>query len=82
MVDLLDTIISTEYSWITPFISSDEDGYITAEWYEEERELHIQIRENEAEYLQVWGINIDLEMSEGFLSRDNYLTLWKWLLHE
>ena len=83
MVDLLDTIISAEYTWITPFIFSDEDGYITAEWYEEERELHIQIRENEAEYLRVWGINIDSEMCEGFLSRDNYLTHWKWLLlHE
>ena len=81
MVDLLDTIISAEYSWITPFISSDENGYVTVEWYEEERELHIQIRENDAEYLQVWGINIDSDMSEGFLNRDNYLMLWEWLLH-
>ena len=81
MEDLLNTIISAEYSWITPFISSDADGYITAEWYEEEQELHIQIGENEAEYLQVWGTNIDSEMHEDFLSRDDYLTLWEWLLH-
>jgi hypothetical protein len=82
MEDMLDTIISAEHSWITPFISSDEDGYITAEWYEGERELHIQIGENEPEYLQVWGINIDSEMHEDFLSRDDYLMLWEWLLHE
>ena len=81
ILDLLDTVISTQHSWITPFISSDEDGYVTVEWYEEERELHIQIAENEAEYLQVWGINIDSDMSEGFLNRDNYLMLWEWLLH-
>ena len=81
MEDLLNTIISAEHSWITPFISSDADGYITAEWYEEEQELHIQIGENEAEYLQVWGTNIDSEMHEDFLSRDDYLTLWEWLLH-
>jgi hypothetical protein len=79
--ELLDTIISAGHPWLTPFISSDEDGYVTAEWYEEERELHIQIGENEAEYLQIWGTNIDTEMHEGFLSRDNYLTLWEWLLH-
>ena len=81
MVDLLDTIISAEYSWITPFISSDEDGDITAEWYEGERELHLLIRENEAEYLRVWGTNIDIEMHEDFLSRDDYPTLWEWLLY-
>ena len=81
MEELSDTIISAEHPWITPFISSDEDGYVTAEWYEEERELHIQIGENEAEYLQIWGTNIDTEMHEDFLSRDNYLTLWEWLLH-
>ena len=81
VVDLLDIIISAGYSWITPFISSDEDGYITVEWYEEERELHLLIGENETEYLRVWGTNIDTDMDEGFLNRDNYLTLWEWLFH-
>ena len=81
VIDLLDTIISAQYSWITPFISSDEDGYITVEWYEEEQELHLLIGENEAEYLRVWGTNIDTDMDEGFLNRDNYLALWEWLFH-
>ena len=79
--EFFDTIIGMKYPWITPFISSNEDGYITAEWYEEEREVHILIRENEAEYLQVWGINIYTEMHEDFLSRDDYPKLWEWLLH-
>lgn len=81
ILDFLDTIISAEHLWITPFISSDEDGCVTVEWYEEERELHLLIGENEAEYLQVWGINIDSDMNEGFFSCDNYLMLWEWLLH-
>ena len=81
VVDLFESIISEGYSWLTPFISSDQDGYITAEWYKGERELHLQIGENEAEYLQVWGTNIDTEMQEGLLGRDNYLTLWEWLFH-
>ncbi len=79
--DLLDTIISAEHPWFTPFISSDEDGYVTVEWYEDERELHLLIGENEAEYLQVWGINIDTEMHEGTFSHNDYLTHWEWLLH-
>ena len=81
MEEFFDTIIGMKHPWITPFISSNEDGYVTAEWYEEERELHILIRENEAEYLQVWGINIYTEMREDFLSRDDYPKLWEWLLH-
>ena len=79
--ELFDTIISAEHPWIPPFISSDEDGYVTVEWYEEERELHLLVGENEAEYLRVWGTNIDTNMDEGFLNRDNYLALWEWLFH-
>lgn len=79
--ELLDTIIYAGHPWHSPFISSDEDGFITAAWYEEERELHILISKNETEYLQVWGTNIDTEMHEDYLSRDDYLRLWKWLLY-
>jgi hypothetical protein len=78
--EFLDSIVFEGYSWLTPFISSDEDGNVTIEWSEEKRRLHIQIGENEAEYIQVWGVNIDTEMHVDFLSRDDYLTLWEWLL--
>ena len=81
LMDELFNTVFIKHPWLTPFISSNEDGYITAEWYEEERELHIQIKEIEAEYLQVWGINIHTEMHEDFLSREDYLKLWEWLLH-
>ena len=80
--ELLETIRLAKYSWVNPFISSDEDGYVTAEWHKEGRRLHLQIGENEAEYIQVWGTNIDTEMHVDFLNRDDYLTLWEWLLDE
>lgn len=82
MEEFFDSITSEGYSWLKPFISSDEDGNVTVEWSEEKRRLHIQIAENEAEYIQVWGVNIDTEMHVDFLSRDDYLTLWEWLLDE
>ena len=80
--ELFDSIISAGHPWLTPFISSDEDGNVTVEWCGEGRRLHIQIGENEVEYIQVWGINIDTEMHVDFLKRDDYLTLWEWLLDE
>ena len=79
--ELFHSIIFAEYPWSTPFISSDEDGNVTVEWSEEERRLHIQIGEDEVEYIQVWGANIDTEMHVDFLSRDDYLTLWEWLFN-
>ena len=82
MEEFLNSIVSAGHSWLTPFISSDEDGNVTVEWSGEKRRLHIQIGENEAEYIQVWGVNIDTEMHVDFLSRDDYLTLWEWLLDE
>jgi hypothetical protein len=80
MVEFLDSITAAGHLWLTPFISSDEDGDITVEWHKGTRELHIQIGENEAEYIQVWGTNIDTEMHIDSLNADNYRTLWKWLL--
>ncbi len=78
--DFFDSVISTGHLWFTPFISSDEDGNVTIEWSIENRRLHIQIGEDEVEYIQVWGINIDTEMHVDFLSRDDNLKLWEWLL--
>ena len=82
MEELFDAINQVGSAWDPPIISSDQDGYVTAAWYEEERELHIQIGENVAEYIQVWGTNIDTEMHVDFLYADDYCTLWEWLMNE
>lgn len=80
IAELLDAVISAGYLWLTPFICCDEDGYITIEWRKGERELHLDIAEKEAEYVKIWGINIEHEMDVGLLSNEDYLTLWEWLL--
>ncbi len=78
----LDSVISAGYRCDTPSISSDGDGYVTAVWYKNERQLHLQIGEHEAEYFKVWGTNIDTEMDVDFLKPENYVPLWKWLIDE
>ena len=77
---LLDFVISAGHRWDTPSISSDGDGNVTTAWYKDERQLHLQIGEYEAEYFRVWGTNIDTEMDVDFLKSDNYIALWKWLI--
>ncbi|MCK4841962.1 MAG: hypothetical protein KAT04_08770 [Methylococcales bacterium] len=81
IIDLLSSVIDAGYLWLTPFISSDEDGNITMEWHKGQHELHIEVSEDEVEYIKVWGANIEHEMHLDFLKKNNYLTLWDWLLH-
>ena len=81
MSALLDSVISAGHRCDTPSISSDGDGNVTAVWYKNERQLHLQIGEHEAEYFRVWGTNIDTEMDVDFLKPENYLTLWEWLIN-
>ena len=81
MDEFLDVVVSEGHSWLAPLISSDEDGHITVEWYGEERQLHLQIEEDEVVYIQAWGPNIDTEMHVDTLYRKDYLALWTWLLY-
>ena len=79
--EFLNTVVSEGHSWITPLISSDEDGNISVEWYGEERQLHFQIEEKTVVYIQVWGPNIETEMHVETLRSKDYLKIWKWLLY-
>ena len=82
MEELLDSISSAGYFFLTPFISTDEDGYITVEWHKGKRELHFDIEENEAEYTQISGSSTHMKIHTDYLNRDDYLMLWEWLLDE
>ena len=78
--ELLISVITEYRRWIDPFITSDEDGHITAEWYNGEREIHIIIQEHKAVYIKVWGTNIENEMHADVLGTEGYLDVWDWLL--
>ena len=79
--ELWGVVVSADKPLHTPFISYDQDGYITMEWRNGKHELYLEIREDKIHYVKVWGINIDSEMDAGVPSTDNYLTLWEWLLN-
>lgn len=78
--DLLDAVIENGYLWLTPHISSDEHGNITIEWHKDRHDLHFEIGKKEAEYIKVWGTNIEHEMQVEYLKRKDYIPLWQWLL--
>ncbi len=82
MEGLLDSVISGGHWFDIPTISSDGDGNVTAAWYKDKQQLHLQIGEHEAEYFRIWGTNIDTEMEVDYLKPENYLMLWKWLIND
>ena len=75
----LGAVIDSGQVWKTPFISSDEDGNITISWKNAKQELHVDINEDTAEYIKVWGANIEHEMHIGCLRPLDYTNLWNWL---
>ena len=68
--------------WFTPFISSDEEGYVTVEWTGGKRELHLRIEENEIEYVTLEKINTTRKMGGDTISGDDCFETWKWLINE
>jgi hypothetical protein len=72
-------IVNNGKLWNPPFVSSDEDGHITIQWNNEDHELHIELSDEAAEYIKVWGVNIQYEMHIGILKRKDLLNLWDWL---
>ena len=73
------SIVNSGRLWITPFVSTDEDGHITIQWNSGDHELHIEISNECTEYIKIWGVNIQHEMHLGILKRKEFINLWDWL---
>jgi len=83
LIEVLLMIIRSDKVWITPFISSDEDGYVTVQWNSGKHELHLEIQGESVGYIKVWGVNIETHMFVG-TGRDTDFydslgELWLWL---
>lgn len=65
--------------WLDPHISASEDGDVLLEWWSSNRKLSIYVDENEAEFIKVWGTNINSEMEDGLLTTGKFFDLWTWL---
>lgn len=71
---------STRFMWSEPYVSSDEDGHVSFEWWVRERKITIYISPNAVEYVKSWGMNILTEMEDGEIeSIGTWRALWSWL---
>lgn len=81
MAKLLDSIFTNGEEWIDPFISSDEDGYVTVEWQGDGRRLCLLIEEEEVEYTKLWRINTKRKVRTYSMRDDDCFEIWEWLIN-
>jgi hypothetical protein len=62
--------------WRLPHISSTEAGEIVFEWWRGPRNLTLYFADGGAEYIEVWGPDMDDEMRSGLLSNWSFSNAW------
>jgi hypothetical protein len=74
-------VVANQMWWGEPLVNLSIDSEIVFEWWHGTKKLTAYILGNTAEYIKVWGTDIDNEMEDGTSSSPAELTdLWKWLV--
>jgi hypothetical protein len=74
-------VAANQFQWIDPLIQITALNEVVFEWWCRDKKLTIYIEDTNAEYVQVWGPDIDHEMIDGDANRlTDIERLWKWLV--
>lgn len=74
-------VVTNQLQWIDPLIQITALNEVVFEWWCRDKKLTIYIEDANAEYLQVWGPDIDHEMIDGDANRLTEIDrLWNWLV--
>jgi hypothetical protein len=81
-LDSLGSVLSVhQMAWIEPLINFSTQGEIVFEWWFQQKKLTVYIEAEGAEYIKVWGGDIDNEMEDGAANHIPTIeNLWCWLL--
>jgi hypothetical protein len=81
-LDRLRTVVAdSKMWWNEPLINLSFDSEVVFEWWHGINKLTVYILEDTAEYIKVWGSDIDNEMEDGSAtSPAEIMALWKWLV--
>ncbi len=79
-------INSSIYGWIDPRIYNEQNGYVSIEWQNQDRQLYFDIKDNSLEYTKMWKTvdkkgDIWRDSETDFVYTDNYIHLWEWLIN-
>ena len=66
--------------WKAPFVSADERGDVSFEWWEGPRKITLYFGDDSMEMLMVWGANVETEMRHIELDDvSGFAPAWAWL---
>lgn len=71
--------ITTGSNWHLPSVSASEAGEVVFEWWNGALKLSVYFRHDRAEFIRVWGTDIENEMDDGIVREGDFAELWKWL---
>lgn len=81
IVELCLQAVESGLYWIKPNVTASPDGEVVLEWWHENKKLTVYISGQSAEYVQVWGPDIDSMMSDGDAESAKVReSLWLWLI--
>jgi hypothetical protein len=69
----------TPHQWIHPHVSASEEGEVVMEWWKDSHKLTTYVDDGGAQYLKVWGTNIQTQMADGTIVGNQFQGLWLWL---
>jgi hypothetical protein len=66
--------------WYEPHLTASPEHELVCEWWFNDRKLTVYISDDDAEFIRVWGANIETEMDEGDAEDEiEILQAWQWL---
>jgi hypothetical protein len=81
LLSLYREVTGSGQKWCDPAITASGDGEVVFEWWKDSKKLTIYIGNQSAEYVKVWGPDINTDMEDGPAdSPDMRDSLWKWLM--
>jgi hypothetical protein len=67
--------------WIHPNVTASADGEVVFEWWYGQKKLTVYVTDESVDYVQVWGTDMDTEMSDGNAEPlSTCRSLWLWLV--
>jgi len=79
IIELRKIVGLRKYWWSEPLVNIS-GSEIVFEWWHDAKKITVYFSETNAEFIKVWGADIDNEMEEGIAeTNDQIEALWKWL---
>lgn len=81
LINKLRSIAINEHLWWQkPLINAGNDIEVVLEWWNKKKKLTVYVSESTAEFIKVWGSDIDDDMEDGSIDSDDTLkSLWAWM---